>query len=143
MDESKFQRFPVDAKEAKNWAAEGGKRLAAAKPRVERATRSVRQRPKVVVERVVFLHDDDYVLDLVQATIAKRLPWHERHEHESRQQSASQNPEPSHSAASSITAGVFGPRAGTLLSLSYSEQFAFPPGFRIIRSPLPIAVGTK
>src|SRR5438552_7542318 len=28
MDESKFQRFPVDAKEAKNWAAEGGKRLA-------------------------------------------------------------------------------------------------------------------
>src|SRR2546429_697092 len=95
---------------------------AAAKPGVERATRSVRQCPKVVVERVVFLHDDDYVLDLVQVTIAKRLPWHERHEHESRQQSASQNPEPSHSSASSITAGVFGPRPGTLLSLSYRSE---------------------
>ena len=100
---------------------------AAAKPGVIRAAWRVRQCPEVIVERVVFLHHNDDVLDLVQVTIAKRLSWYERREHEGRQQSHSWNREQSHNPCSLLS--LFG--------------LAPNPCFRTVGSLLPITCRTN
>src|ERR1700674_5838880 len=48
---------------------------ASAGGRVISARWCIAQSPEIVVERVVLLHHDNYVLDSVYVTVSQRLPW--------------------------------------------------------------------